>query len=82
MQEKMITWAIQNKYTVQYKELVICDLREYLPDRKSNGYDYQVHCSDKNYLFSHLYDNLDIAVDKFIGIRNMMESQDDAEGKN
>lgn len=83
MQEQnIIRQLIENKYTVQYKDLSICDLREYLPDRKSNGYDYQVHCDNKKYSFSHLYNELDIAVDKFVGIKHSMETPDDTEGTN
>lgn len=79
MENKYINWLVSNKYTVQFRDLSICDLREYLPDRKSNGYDYQVHCDNKTYSFSHLYNELDIAVDKFIGIKRSMETTDDAE---
>jgi hypothetical protein len=82
MENEYIKYIVGKKYAVQFKDLTICDLREYLPDRKSNGYDYQVHCDNKKYSFSHLYNNLDIAVDKFIGIKNSMENANDTEGKN
>lgn len=77
MQEnEIVKWAVKNKYNLSYKGLVICDLREHLPERRSNDYDYQVHCDNKDFKFSHIYNDLDIAVDKFILISNQIRNKD------
>lgn len=72
----MIKYLVQQKYNLSYQGLVICDLREHLPERVSNGYNYQVHCDNKDFKFSHIYNDLDIAVDKFILISNQIRGLD------
>lgn len=73
----VVKWVVQQKYSLSYKGLIIGDLREYLPNRISGGYDYQVHSDDKDFKFSHIYNDLDIAVDKFILISNQIRNRDD-----
>ena len=73
----IVKYVVQQKYNLSHKGLVICDLREHLPNRISNNYDYQVHCDDKDFKFSHIYNDLDIAVDKFILISNQIRGRDD-----
>lgn len=73
----IVKWIVEQRYNLSYKGLVICDLREFLPDRRSNdNYNYQVHCDNKDFKFSHIYNDLDIAVDKFILISNQIKGLD------
>lgn len=56
--------CLLNGIDLNYKKLSLCHLRNYNINRG-----YQVHL-DTGKPFSHIYDDIDVAIDKFILLKN------------
>ena len=72
MEAKVIEKLIKNGVSLSYKNglLTICDLNDSNVKRDSKK--YQVHCEDKKYFMSELYDDIEIAVDKFLLLKGLL----------
>ena len=58
---------------VNFKRLSICRIERGLADKRK--VQYQVESNYKAMVFSHLYDDMDIAIDKFMLVFNMMNQE-------
>ena len=66
MNKNVYKAAIRDGCTVEYKDITLCDLRNFCYWMKNKERVFQVH-SNK---FTAIYSSLDEAVDKFIELRN------------
>lgn len=62
--------------TLSGNGVTICDLRSY---NVNTGYRYQVCSENKAFEFSEVYKDLEIAVDKFLGIYNFVRTKHEPE---
>ena len=63
---------LESGHTVDFGRLTICDLGNFSATRKSLKRRYQVECTDARLRFSEIYETLELAVDKFCGIRAVL----------
>ncbi len=63
---------METGHSVDFGRIVICDLGNYLASRRVLPRRYQVESTDARLRFSQIYENLDVAVDKFCALRNAL----------
>lgn len=62
-------WCIEDGLSINYGRLSLCDLRNFRHSSIRYNRKYQVHCDDKRYPYSKIYEDLDSAVSKFMEIK-------------
>lgn len=67
-----ITQLVDSGYDVDFKRLSICNIGNYVHMRANMSRRYQVFVDCPQVYFSEVYTELDIAVDKFIALRNLL----------
>jgi hypothetical protein len=65
--------AVENGCGVDFGRLSICDLGKHVQMRDQLERKYQVDCDDSRFRFSEVYYKLDVAVDKFMLIRSVLD---------
>ena len=72
MEAKVIEKLVSEGVSLTYKGnlLTICDLNDH--NVKRDNRKYQVHCDDRKYAMSELYDSIEIAVDKFLLLKGLL----------
>lgn len=63
-------FCLENNVNLEYGKLTLCDLRNYSHNMLVKHRRYQVHCEDRKFEFSQIYDQKEDAVDKFLQIKN------------
>jgi hypothetical protein len=63
-------WCIDQGVNIEYGKLSLCDLRNFRYSNVYNNRQYQVHCEDSRHPWSMIYDDLHIAVIKFIELKS------------
>jgi|GWRWMinimDraft_16_1066024.scaffolds.fasta_scaffold01495_3 hypothetical protein len=63
------------KCDIGYGKLQICDLGNHIQGRGVLDRRYQVTSDDSRFLFSEIYIKPAVAIDKFIAIRNFLETK-------
>lgn len=64
--------AVEQGCAVEFGQLCICDLGDYVQTRKQMERRYQVECNDARMRWSEVYYKLDVALDKFLAIRSVL----------
>lgn len=59
--------------SVNFNKLSVCCIERGLGDKKK--IQYQVDSNHKGFVFSHLYDDMEVAVDKFMLVFNIMNQE-------
>lgn len=70
-----ITQLVNSGYDVDFKRLSICNIGNYVQMRGSMPRRFQVEIQSSQISFSEVYADLDVAVDKFIALRNLLCSK-------
>lgn len=63
---------LMSGYNVEFGALSICNLARHTNTRGLFNRKYQVDSNTGKFLFSEIYSDIDIAIDKFLGIRNIL----------
>lgn len=74
LMENSVRFLLSVGVSVDYKKLSACSIARGLGNERK--VQYQVDCNYKQYVFSHLYDDIDIAVDKFMAIMSIMNKDE------
>lgn len=72
--EKSVRFLLSVGISVDYKKLSICRIERGLGNERK--VQFQVDCNYRSHVFSHLYDDIDIAVDKFLAIMSIMNKDE------
>lgn len=67
---------LNNGCSVNYGKLTICPIVRGLQAKKVY---YQVDCNDRQMQASHIYEDIVIAIDKFVALYNILTSKNDGE---
>lgn len=65
---------VENGMGVEFGRLSICDLGDYIQGRQLLDRRFQVHCDDSRMRWSEVYYKLDVAIDKFMLIRSILDT--------
>lgn len=69
-QKKMLyLWCLEENLSISYGRLSLCDLRNFKYSDVKYNRRYQVHCEDSRNSFSAIYDDAEIAVNKFMELK-------------
>ena len=71
---KAIKELIISGHSVDFGRLTICDLGEEVQTRRGMKKLYQVECNDARYRYTEIYSNLNVAIDKFMAIRGILNA--------
>ena len=64
--------VIEQGCSIEFGQLCISNLSDYVQTRVEMDRKYQVECNDARMRWSEIYYKLDVAVDKFLAIRNVL----------
>lgn len=70
-----ISTMLDNKCDISYGKLDLCNLSNFIGNRINLGRKYQVVCDDYRFRMSEIYVNRNVAIDKFIGIKNLLDEK-------
>ena len=73
-QEKSLyAWCMEMGLSIEYGKLSLCDLRNFKYSDVYNNRCYQVHCEDKTYPWSMIYDQIEPAITKFMELKTKVK---------
>jgi hypothetical protein len=73
----MVKSLIEQGFSVEYGPLTICNLGDYVPTRIPLERKYQVFSTDRRVKCEEVYTRLDVAVDKFMGLKMILDKRND-----
>lgn len=69
----LYAWCMEMGLSIEYGKLSLCDLRNFKYSNVRYNRCYQVHCDDKNYAWSMIYDDLESAITKFMELKTKVK---------
>lgn len=69
----LYAWCMEMGLSIEYGKLSLCDLRNFRYSNVRNDRCYQVHCEDKTYSWSMLYNDLESAITKFMELKTKVK---------
>lgn len=73
----MVKSLVEQGFSVEYGPLTICNLADYVPTRIPLEKKYQVFSTDRRVKCEEIYVRLDVAVDKFMGLKMLLDKRND-----
>lgn len=73
----MVRSLVEQGFSVEYGPLTICNLGDYVATRIPLERKYQVFSTDRRVRCEEIYVRLDVAVDKFMGLKMMLDKRND-----
>ena len=69
----LYAWCLQMGLNIEYGKLSLCDLRNFRHSHVKHDRCYQVHCEDKTYPWSMIYDTMRPAIIKFMELKKKVK---------
>lgn len=73
----MVKSLVEQGFSVEYGPLTICNLADYVPTRIPLEKKYQVFSTDRRVKCEEVYVRLDVAVDKFMGLKMILDKRNE-----